>query len=531
MPVRRSQRQTLRVESLETRCLLTTLNVGPNYNTNQTGVSGSYNETTIAIDPTDPTDSTLFTAANPSSTTMWRHSSDGGVTWQTSSLAGIPAACCDAQAAFDQFGNLFVTYINSAITAVDVVLSTDDGATFHVIGSFSGSVDQPSIATGPGGDVAPGSVWVDWNVGTMRAAGAPVYGPGAVGSFTAPITATSGSFGGIAVGPSGEVVLTYQNPTGDLGPATIYTDTAFNSLDGGGFSGAVPVTNTNVGGFAPIPAQPSRTIDAEANLAFDYTQTGRLYLAYTDRSSVGSADTNIYVRFSDDSGFTWSDPIVVTDDFSGNSKFNDAIAVDQSTGLVAVTWYDCRLSPTNNRAQIWGTVSTDYGYDWEPNVQIGAGLSSGIAAGGFNFGDYDTMDFANGTFYRSWGDNANPSQLTPPNTHGNSMNVATARVDVSLDSIAVRSHVSRVGIINAGLTIGTLSTPTGLFLAPAIGTAAPLATSRLEVLATDLDSAFAASSGGSQPAIPISAALARDATGVQEVAETDDWGWLNSLGV
>jgi hypothetical protein len=39
-------------------------------------------------------------------------------------------------------------------------------------------------------------------------------------------------------------------------------------------------------------------------------------------------------------------------------------------------------------------------------VQIGAGLSSGVAAGSFNFGDFDTMDFASGVFYRSWSNNS-----------------------------------------------------------------------------------------------------------------------------
>src|SRR5262249_30931365 len=98
-----------------------------------------------------------------------------------------------------------------------------------------------------------------------------------------------------------------------------------------------------------------------------------------------------------------------------------------------VTWYDCRNSPGNNTAQIFGTVSVRRGRLWEPNVQIGAGLSNGLSSGtgGFNFGDYDTMDYNSGRFYRSWGDNTNPSQLTPQNNSTSTMDVGTARVDVS----------------------------------------------------------------------------------------------------
>src|SRR5262249_15272106 len=143
--------------------------------------------------------------------------------------------------------------------------------------------------------------------------------------------------------------------------------------------------------------------------------------------------TDIYVRQSDDGGQSWTPRIKVNDDATTNSQFNPAIAVDQVTHFIAVTWYDCRNSPGNNTAQIYGTVSTKRGRGWEPNVQIGAGLSSGLAAGSFNFGDYDTMDYYNGTFFRSWGDNTNPSQLTPPNNSTTQMDIGTARVDVTLD--------------------------------------------------------------------------------------------------
>jgi hypothetical protein len=496
LPVRRKRRphvgnrqRPLVLEPLEDRCLLTTLSVGPNTNINQPSSVGNRNETTIAIDPTDPTDAHLFAASNQSGGMFARYSSDGGGTWAPSQLTGLPTSCCDAQAAFDQFGNLFVTYIGGSNTRV--LLSTDDGQTFSLIVTLGNAVDQPSIATGPGGDVAPGSVWVDWNQGSMRTAGAPVYGLGQVGSFGPTVTATQGSFGGIAVGPNGEVTLTYQNPTAGQGPATIYTDTVPSGLDGGGFSGAVPVTSTNVGGFTLIPAQPTRSVDAEANVAYDQT-SGRLYLVYTQRSSVTSADTDIYVRYSDDDGTTWTDPIKVPDDSSGNSKFNDAIAVDQSTGFVAVTWYDCRNSPGNNTAQIFGTVSTDGGNTWEPNVQIGAGLSSGPAAGSSNFGDYDTMDYANGSFYRSWGDNANPSQLTPPNTQGSRMDPATARVDVTVD-MPFRVRRGR-GPVTAALRGSILEAPpAGTLVSPAFGrpvTAAAREAPAMPLRSEDLDAAF-----------------------------------------
>ena len=67
------------------------------------------------------------------------------------------------------------------------------------------------------------------------------------------------------------------------------------------FNPAVVATGTEVGSLLAIPAQPKRKIDAEAGLAWDRTggvRDGRIYLVYTDRPNLSSADTDIYVRFS-----------------------------------------------------------------------------------------------------------------------------------------------------------------------------------------------------------------------------------------
>ena len=67
-------------------------------------------------------------------------------------------ACCDGQAAWDTFGNLFFVYINNSVNQINVILSTDGGVTFSApVTVGTGSIDQPSIAVGNG------SVWVDWN--------------------------------------------------------------------------------------------------------------------------------------------------------------------------------------------------------------------------------------------------------------------------------------------------------------------------------------------------------------------------------
>jgi hypothetical protein len=99
---------------------------------------------------------------------------------------------------------------------------------------------------------------------------------------------------------------------------------------------------------------------------------------------------------------------------------------------VALTWYDCRNSPGNNSAEVWGTVldgTTDPGTGQlivQPNVPISTGglINAHASDPNFEFGDYDLMDFNNGVFYRSWADNTLPGH--------SGLDLATAPVYVAV---------------------------------------------------------------------------------------------------
>ena len=176
--------------------------VGANVNVNP--VTGSQAESTIVINPTNP--SNLFCSSTAAA--IARFSTDGGATWSNSNLAAIPASAGDVQAAWDGFGNLFITRFGPGLNVI-VARSSDGGATFKdprtVVGASS---DQPSIAVGPSGQVGvPGSVWISVtnSANQIVAAGAPVTGFDLVGAFNAPQVAPGpgGDFGSIAIGPTG----------------------------------------------------------------------------------------------------------------------------------------------------------------------------------------------------------------------------------------------------------------------------------------------------------------------------------------
>ncbi len=383
--------------------------------------SGNQSESAILINPTNTQNLVAFSNEASVNNIFRAYSFDGGTTWTRGSVA-TGVACCDGQAVFDTYGNLFLVYINGSVNQINVISSTDGGVTFTApLTVGSGSIDQPSIAVGAG------SVWVDWNQsGSMRARGAPVTGLGVYGPFAATQTppSASGSFGGIAVGPGGKVMIVYQNPTGGQGPATIYANVDPDGLGPSNFGSQITVTTTNVGGFDYIPAQSGRSVDAESGLVWDSTggpYNGRVYMVYTEEIVNESNDMDIYVRTSDNDGTTWSAPVRVNDDPSGpiRSQFLPYIALDRTSGTVAVSFHDARNDDgvpgsggTNNTpnddSEYYATYTTDGGATWAPNQRLSGGFSNADDAGnGIDYGDYVANDAYAGRFVGMWADNAN----------------------------------------------------------------------------------------------------------------------------
>lgn len=428
---------------------------------------GTDTEATIAIDPVNPL--WLWSMSNTGDGGLWGgYSHDGGRTWVRRQIAGgadgLTPACCDPTSAFDSFGNLFIGYVSDTLDNVILNLSTDGGITFRPVttipAKFSPVADQPTIATGAN------SVWITYNDTFPMATGAPVTGLGQVGQFNTPefiFNATNdGNFGDIAIGPNGEVLVAYQantNLNNGLGPDFLRVLIDPDGLGSFKFINA-PVTvagpvpnfySTNVGGFRPIGPQPDGFgVDAEVALAWDRSNgphRGRAYMVYTDAPSFTSDDTNIMLRYSDDMGRTWSPAKMVNDDHQINSQFLPKLAIDQSTGNIAIAWHDARMdlgkgSPgdsdgiANDEAEYWGTVSLDGGQTFLPNVQISVGSS--LQAGDdpppaglrdLDYGDYTGLTFAHGRFYGAWADNSNSTGDNPDGRHSH-FDIYTAEVDV-----------------------------------------------------------------------------------------------------
>ena len=441
-------------------------------NVNVSRSSAYEGEGTIAVDPTNP--SRVFTASEKDGGgILAAFSTDGGATWSSRVIANgtdtLGRGDKNPQAAFDTFGNLYLSYLQTdSQRAVRVAVSVDGGQRFSPLHAIvSPGLDQPSVAVGGDATGSTSTVWITYRngIGGISATGARVTGKGVsqVSGFSAPQTVpgAAGNFGDIAVGPQGEVVVTWQTNTGGEGPASINVSTDADGLGSGGFSAPVAASSTNVGGFDFLPAQPTRAIDAEANLAYDLSagaRRGRLYLVYTDESTDENNDFNLFVRVSIDHGRTWGAPVRVNDDTTTRSQFLPEIAVDSVTGKVALGWYDARDDAgvpgsgsldvlANNDVRYWGAISTDGGVSFL-NFPVAAGVSNAAAAGSlYDFGDYTAVAAHGGRVHFGWADD---SASLPDNPARPKMEWATASGTVgALAGARVRSATPDGSVIGA----------------------------------------------------------------------------------
>src|SRR6267154_2235319 len=233
--------------------LLASPHTTPN-NIDVSQLSNNESEETIAVNPTNPNNIVIVTnVVDPAAGMFAAVSFDGGSTWTRRIIGNndnLGAACCDPSLSFDEFGNLFLTYLFNVGNTVPVALSIDGGLSFNIFANIEKPatskiqtsnerrglfrfVDQPTIVAGKG------EVWVTFNGGgPIVAAGAPVTGFGEVGSFIAPevVAGTNNcTYGDVAIGPNGQVMQVCSLTESGQGGGKIYVNVDPDGLGPAGF--------------------------------------------------------------------------------------------------------------------------------------------------------------------------------------------------------------------------------------------------------------------------------------------------------
>jgi hypothetical protein len=398
---------------------------------------GPQSETSIAIDPSLPT--RLVAGSNEIFRLPMRgyFSTDDGSSWGAVDLPLPPPLTnngfdfgSDPGVAWDARGNVYYSYIVvyfSAGGAVNgsqmaVARSSDGGRHWRstYFGLHRGGAkfnDKPMITV----DNSPrsphfGTVYVAWDTtnganGVPSTTGIKVSRSTDQGrSFSTPVFA-SDTLGGPRFGFGADPFVA---PDGTLHVA--WHDFVANALvesasrDGGRSFGPPRTIAPTVLPFdTTIPAQASRGVVVYPACDADTShgpRRGTLYCSWMDAH--GASGTDIFAARSTDEGRTWTRPVVVNDDRAGvhNDQFNQWLAVDPVTGVVALSWNDTRRDPQHRATNVFSAQSAN-GRSFSRNIRVTTAPTDESAAGadaGNQYGDYEGIDAYAGHVHPVWTD-------------------------------------------------------------------------------------------------------------------------------
>lgn len=377
------------------------------------------NEPSICISKSNP--NVLVAGANIANHYV---SIDDGQTWKNGVLTspfgvwGDPVLHSDAQ------GNIYFAHLSRTsgksqnygfIDRIVVQTSTDNGQNFSG-GSYAGlngekMQDKPWISTDDYSNQYKGNAYLTWTEFDKINSKKKKYqsrirfsSSNDIGKSWSTAITISDSVGDCidddhtlegattAVGINGEIYCAWA------GHYKLYFD---KSLDGGKTWGKDKVIVGQQSGWAmDIPhlyrsnGMPFLMVDNSNS-----TYTGRLYLVWGDDKN---GDADVFIAYSDDRGNNWSPPKRVNRDIKGNGKsqYLPNVAIDQTTGHLAITYNDRRNSEHNVFTDVFTAVSTDGGENFQEYRMNN--LLSGHAGKNVFSGDYIDVDFHAGKISAIW---------------------------------------------------------------------------------------------------------------------------------
>jgi len=381
---------------------------GPNVNVTQNG--NAQNETSIAVDPSNPAN--LVAGANDyrygDSDAGVAYSFDGGATWVPNTLAGVHPSHGKYDAQGDpaivpyRNGVFYYAFIDFSRSndenRLAVAKTTDGGVTWPTLGviidhSGSGShdfEDKEYIAVDNTGGTHDGNVYVTWtrfpDVGSTGIMFSRSVDGGNTYSAPNQISNSNGGYQGSvpAVGPNGEIYVAWYHNN------RIEVDRSTN----GGISWGNDVVVSNISGLpSPLPGAGFR-VNSFPTIAVDRSGgqgNGYVYVAWADAQGIGSGPDVLFSR-STDGGTTWSSPIRVSDDTNQTYQWFPWMCVDPA-GNIDVVFYDRRDVPGSIQFHTYRARSTNHGVSFGSNERVTDEISvaTNDGFGGTFIGDYNGM--------------------------------------------------------------------------------------------------------------------------------------------
>jgi hypothetical protein len=375
--------------------------------------STSPEEVTIAVNPANPLN--LAAGAN---LTFYYYSTNGGLNWTQSNLTSTYGVYGDPCVRYDAQGNLYYGHLSNTggsgwLDRIVVQKSTNGGATFDNgagIG-LNGAKDQDKewLAADMTNSAYRNNLYVGWTqfdtYGSSNRAdssrilfsrstdlgatwSAPVRISDRAGNCIDSDSTVEGATP--AVGPNGEVYLTWSGPLGIMfdkstdGGVTFGTD-IFVSSQPGGWDFDIP-------GIYRCNGMPVTLCDVSNS-----PYKGAVYVVWSDQRN-GLDNTDVFLMKSTNSGQTWQSFKKVNDDFTTSQQFFHWATIDQTTGFIYVVFYD-RRNTTGNATDVYVARSTDGGETFS-NFKVSA--SSFTPVSNVFFGDYIDITAFNRKVYPIW---------------------------------------------------------------------------------------------------------------------------------
>jgi uncharacterized repeat protein (TIGR01451 family) len=436
-----------------------------------TAAAGSQNETTIALNPTNP--SNLIGGSNdyrgPDSACGVYRTTNNGRTW--TDLGTFPmftpaggyafTTAGDTGVAYDANGHayylcMYFTRTPGSDATQYVHKSNDSGATWGPPVQVSNAAAQTNFDDK--GHIAVdnisltgnrGNVYVSWarlNAGQVRFA----RSTDGAASFQPDVQVNDAGNGGtganIAVGADGAVYVAWLSSGRVLIDKSTNGGQNFGALTGG----TDHVIRTLAGTIGPV--RPLGRVNSFPVIGTDPVNASIVYAVWPENPA-GADDSDILFSRSTDGGNTWSAPIRVNDDINPvgdfNTQFFSWLAVDPVDASINIVWYDDRTDPNHTDAtplvDLFFASSNDTGLSFSVNTRISTQSSNpGTDFTPAFFGDYNGIAAYGGVAYPLWSDSRTGAQ--------NLMTTQVGGADLEITKSAP-SQVTAGGALSYSITV------------------------------------------------------------------------------
>ncbi len=348
---------------------LSTIITVNNYDNFNLGVD--FGESNMAENPNNPP--WFFTAYN----TNTAHHTENGIDWATVTPAFGATMEGDPVVTYDSLGNLF--YMNmygATIAGCKVMASTNNGVSWGPSITAIAGNDKNWIAC----DQTNGP-YANYVYTTMTNGGPPGNFARSTDhglTFTSTFAPTTQQIPGmmVCVGPEGNVQGGAVHVVTNRGSSFTSTYTFYLSIDGGvtftqkSTQQFCNTVGSQVGGRNSVQNMRTRPYPMIAADNSYGPHRGRMYCVYASNDPPGDGNKpDIWCRYSDNDGTTWSSAVIVNDDPNTQThhQWHPGIWCDKQTGRLYAMWMDTRDCPTSDSAMIYASYSDNGGVTWAAN--------------------------------------------------------------------------------------------------------------------------------------------------------------------